>query len=299
MSLTVEEPLGETSPPLSGSPMPSAMRAADANRLLYAELAEDYDSAEHCVAHSRHRRRLEQLLDRALAAGSRQNPRTLDACGGTGNVSELLARRGIVTTLVDVSPQMLAQWREKATRIGIEAHVVEGEIDAFLVQDDRQWDLIVFSSALHHLEDYVAVSDLAARRLAPGGVLVTAFDPVQTTDALIQRVRRFDYLLSLAASPRALASALKRRSKRRREGGTNVGDLAERHALHGVDDTRIISALSAQGLEILEHRRYPSTRYAVTERILRAARRSTSFHLIARKPGPTTNQATPTPTTGE
>jgi ubiquinone/menaquinone biosynthesis C-methylase UbiE len=299
LTVVAEKPITDAAPSAEAPLVGEQMRTADANRLLYAELAQSYDSSEHCIAHAQHRRQLEELLDRAIAAGPSSQPRSLDACGGTGNVSELLAGRGIQTTLVDVSPEMLARWRQKAARIGVEAETIEAEIDSFLATDTREWDLIAFSSALHHLDDYAAVAGLAAERLAPGGVLVTAFDPVQTSDALIQRVRRFDYLLSLAASPSALAAAFGRRFRRRREGGENIGDLAERHALHGVDDAGIVRLLTAKGLEIVEHRRYPSTRYAVTERILRATRRSTSFHMIARKPGPQATPTTPTPTTGE
>ena len=272
------------------------MRTADANRLLYAETASDYDVCEHCIAHAGPRSLLEGILDRAIAAGPSERPRTLDACGGTGNVSELLAARGIETTLADVSPEMLARWREKAGRLGVAADAVEGEIEPFLAADDRRWELIVFSSALHHLDDYVGTAELAAGRLAPGGVLVTAFDPILTADALTHRLRRFDYLLSLALHPRALAAALGRRSRRSSAGGHNVGDLAEKHALEGVDDERIVTALCAAGLEVVEHRRYPCQRYRITERLIRAARRTTTFHLIVRKPGRT---ATATATSSE
>jgi 2-polyprenyl-3-methyl-5-hydroxy-6-metoxy-1,4-benzoquinol methylase len=278
------------------------MRTADANRLLYADLAGEYDHSEHCIAQAGVRQLLDGLLDRAIAAlpaERRAAPRVLDACGGTGNVSDLLARRGITTTLADVSPQMLARWRDKAAQLGVEADTVEGEIDSFLASDGREWDLIVFSSALHHLDDYVAVSTLAASRLAPGGVLVTAFDPIRTDDRLTHRLRRFDYLLHLASRPRSLAAAVARKARRRNSGGVNYGDIAEKHALEGVDDASIVAALEADGIEILEHRRYACQRYRLTERIIRATRRSTTFHLIARKPGPQATQTNPTPTTGE
>ncbi len=291
MSVLAERPTIDPAP--RGDAGVPAMRTADANRLLYAESAGDYDGSEHCIAQAGVRRLLEELLDRAIAASDSPTPRALDACGGTGNVSELLARRGVGTTLVDVSPQMLALWQEKAARIGAQAETVEGEIDSFLATDGREWDLIVFSSALHHLDDYVGVAEQAAARLAPGGVLVTAFDPIRTDDRLTHRLRRFDYLLSLAAHPRALAAALGRKLRRRNEGGVNVGDLAEKHALEGVDDDRIVAALEGAGLEVLEHRRYACQRYRITERIIRATRRSTTFHLIARRPG---HQATTTPT---
>lgn len=299
MSLLAERPMSEPAQVPTDPAGAAALRTADANRLLYEEHARDYDSSEHCIAQEPIRRMLDGLLDTAIAASAAAKPRALDACGGTGNVSELLARRGIETTLADVSPQMLTLWREKAARLGVPADTFEGEIDAFLAEDPREWDLIVFSSALHHLDDYVAVGEAAARRLAPGGVLVTAFDPIRTADALTHRLRRLDYLLSLAASPRTLAAAVGRKLGRRSAGGVNVGDIAEKHALEGVDDLRIVAALEDAGIEILEHRRYACQRYRITERIIRATRRSTTFHLIARKPGPQTSKATPTPTTGE
>lgn len=301
MSVLAERPMSEHVHS-DAAASPPAMRTADANRLLYADIAGAYDSCEHCIAQAGVRRLLEELLDRAIgsiASGRAGDLRVLDACGGTGNVSELLARRGIATTLVDVSPQMLAQWRGKAERLGVKADTVESEIDTFLAGDEREWDLIVFSSALHHLDDYVDVAEGALAKLAPGGVLVTAFDPIRTDDRLTQRLRRLDYLLSLAARPQALSAAVGRKLRRRSEGGVNVGDLAEKHALDGVDDPRIVAALQASGAEILEHRRYACQRYRITERIIRATRRSTTFHLIARKPGPQVTPANPTPTAGE
>ena len=263
------------------------MSAADANRRFYADHAAGYDTFEHCASREAPREQIAALLDRAIAACSTDAPRTLDACGGTGNVSELLARRGISTTVADISPQMLAQWREKAAALGLQADTFEGEIDEFLTNDGREWDLVVFSSALHHLDDYVAVVGLAAARIAPGGVLVTAFDPVRTGESITPRLRRFDYLLSLLLDPRALAAALRRRRARNREqGGVNVGDLAERHVRAGVDDIAVIARLREAGMEVVEHRRYVEHRYRPTEWVMRALRLSTAFHLIVRRSGP-------------
>ncbi|MBA2522070.1 MAG: class I SAM-dependent methyltransferase [Solirubrobacterales bacterium] len=276
-------PAAHMSADVTDASVSGPMRTADANRIFYADHAAVYDSHEHCVAHDGPRELLEGILIRAVAAGPSPKPRTLDACGGTGNVSELLAPRGIETTVADVSPAMLARWCEKAATLGVAAETIEGEIDAFLATDGRAWELIVFSSALHHLDNYVEVVGLAADRLAPGGVLVTAFDPIHTADSATHRLRRFDYLLSLVVEPRALAAALGRKLERRSEGGPNVGDLAEKHALKGIDDGLIAETLRARGLEILEHRRYACQRFRITERLIRAMRRTTTFHLIARK----------------
>lgn len=269
-------------PPQAGTDGPE-MRAAEANRRFYADHAADYDVTESIIAQQDQRERVDALLSRAIAACGSPKPRTLDACGGTGNVSELLAPRGIATTVADVSPEMLALWREKAATLGVPADTAEGEIEDFLINDERQWDLIVFCSALHHLDDYVSVVGRAADSLAPGGVVATILDPTSTGEAVTPRLRRFDYLMSLAAHPRALVAALGRRSRRREEGGVNVGDIAEKHVLEGVDDAAIVARLEDAGLEVVEHRRYVDQRYRLTEWLMRLMKLSTTFHLIARK----------------
>lgn len=263
----------------------SELSTPEANRLLYAEHASSYDETEHCIAHERVRSHLDALLEKAVATIGSDAPRVLDACGGTGNVSELLAADGIATTVVDLSPEMLAGWSAKAEQLGVHAETIVSEIEPFLNEDGREWDLIVFSSALHHLDDYVAVARLAASRLAPGGVLVSAYDPVLADDRGTLFMRRFDYLLSLALHPRHLRAAMHRR--REAQGGTgevNYGAQAELHALTGVDDEAIVSALRGDGLEIVEHRRYAMQRYRLSEWLSRAANRPTTFHLIARRP---------------
>lgn len=263
----------------------SELTAPEANRLLYADHAAIYDETEHCIAKERMRELLDGVLGRALAAVGTERPLVLDACGGTGNVSELLARRGITTTVADVSPEMLAQWRAKAERLGLPTETRETEIEPFLRDDPREWNLIVFSSALHHLDDYVAVARLAGAQLAPGGALVSAFDPVPAADHWTLFLRRFDYLLSLALHPRHLLAAIRRRRDRLDgEEHVNYGARAELHAMEGVSDEAIVAALRGDGLEIVEHRRYALPRYRLTRWLYAIARRPTTFHLIAQRP---------------
>lgn len=268
----------------AGTRIHSEMSAAEANRVFYADYASKYDSVEHCATKAAPRQFLSELLGRAIGACSTVEPRTLDACGGTGNVSELLARRGISTTVADISPEMLSVWEAKASQLGVVNETVVARIDDFLTEDERLWDLIVFSSALHHMDDYVEVAGLAADRLAPGGVVVTVHDPTPPSGATVSILRRFDYLLSLALDPRALLAAFGRKSRARRKDGVNVGAIAERHVAGGVDDEAVIRRFEQGGLEVVEHRRYADERYRLTESILRAMRLTTTFHLIARKP---------------
>lgn len=262
------------------------MSAATANRHFYSDYAATYDHVESCLSEPSARELLDRVLAEAARASRSSNPLTLDACGGTGNVSAVLSRQGITTTLVDVSPAMLKQWEAKARELGVRAEVVEGEIGDFLASDERRWDLIVFSSALHHLDDYSDVFASACSRLAPGGVLVSVFDPTFANDMTTRALRRLDHVLKVMISdPSEFTRGIRRKLNRAsRKDQINVGAIAEKHAIDGVDDRLLVAAAAANGLEIIEYERYPLTRLRFIHLLFRMASRPTTFHLIVRKP---------------
>lgn len=267
------------------------MSAADANRLFYAEYAERYEEVEECVLDRRAQALLRDVLSKAVAAApAAPGPglRTLDACGGTGNASFVLIRDLGVdeTTVADISPEMLARCAARAAALGASIHTIETEIQTLLETSDP-WDLIVFSSALHHLDDYQAAVELAYGCLSPGGVFVTIFDPV-AAGKLGWWVRRIDWLLGLLIhAPTELIRIARRRFTHRaptEEPCDHVGRLAERHALSGIDDRAIIRSLTAKGGELLEYARYAHYRLAVSRWVATRLSRPSAFHLIARRP---------------
>jgi SAM-dependent methyltransferase len=256
--------------------------AAEANRRFYRTIAAEYDEKELAVSNVRARALLERLLRRALSLLG-PSPAALDACGGSGNVSQLLVRMGARPVLVDVSPEMIALWRRKAELLGVEGEAVESEILDFLLADARTWDLIVFSSALHHLEDYERVVGAALARVRPGGVLVTVFDPPLSGQG-DRLLRRLDWVLFQAFhEPRDFMTTLRGRFRRSIANERPIGRLAERYALEGVDDLALCRLLESQGFEIVEHERRADARLAVVRALLRILRRSGAFHLIARR----------------
>jgi SAM-dependent methyltransferase len=185
---------------------------------------------------------------------------------------------------------MLGVWTEKARALGHQPETVEAEILDFLREDERTWDLIVLSSALHHLEDYVGVIRAAAARLGPDGVLVTCFDPTRA-GAVGRFARRADYIadVCLHQPGDAVAKAaerLRRMRGRPETGAPRLGSIAEIHASRGIDDEAVQLALRQSGMRILAHRRFPDARFAPTRRLLQALRIPSSFSIIARKPGP-------------
>jgi 2-polyprenyl-3-methyl-5-hydroxy-6-metoxy-1,4-benzoquinol methylase len=114
---------------------------------------------------------LEADIDRVLKFLGKlpEEIRALDACGGSGNISLMLLRRGIQSTLTDISPELLEIFRKKCESNAFKPNTVCKEIGAFWLKRVRLFDLILFSSALHHLENFKQVLTLAFNRLAPGG----------------------------------------------------------------------------------------------------------------------------------
>ena len=155
----------------------------------------------------------------------------------------------------------------------------------FLRDDPRTWDVVVFSSALHHLENYQEAVDAAAGRLNAGGVLVTIFDPPLAGPG-DRAIRRLDWVLFQALhEPRDFADTVRARLRRSSEGGPAIGRLAERYALEGVDDLELRRLLEERGLDIVVHERMPEARMRATRALLRLSGRDGAFRLIARRPG--------------
>jgi SAM-dependent methyltransferase len=279
-------------------------RVALANRLYYSRTAALYDATESCVCDRGAQQMLRDDLDRILRTwgGDPRDMRCLDACAGSGNVSLKLLARGAQVTACDVSPELLKILEVRASQIGPMPTIVCDDIVGFLLGASDLFDLIVFSSALHHLANIPTVLKLSGKRLAPGGLLYTVFDPILrrelgvfargllAIDYLVFKISRHrpDFIPGLR---RRITRALRSRqvSAGERKAGLglepeNLGVLAEYHVEEGVDDEGLLGILQAEGLEKIWHLRYAGARYSVARALLTRMNQPTSFRLLARKP---------------
>ena len=281
-------------------PTETYTKIAAANRLFYAQTAAQYDTTETCVTDPRAQALLEQDLDRILQLLQRPaaQVRALDACGGSGNISLKLLRRGVRVTLADISEDLQAIFRQKCTAAGFTPTVFTGEIAAFLANTTDHFDLVVFSSALHHLENVEAVLRLARERLAPGGLLFTTFDPTARAQHhwLTRVLQRLDYFgFKLFCQTSDVLGAVRRRTKRLLAGTraaakdqaevneSTAGLLAEYHVEKGIDDLALVSHLKQAGYEVVWHERYAGGRTALTRGLIKALGDATSFKLLLRR----------------
>lgn len=274
-------------------------RITEANRLFYKKVARVYDKTETCVADPEAQRKLEGILNEALVFLSKPaaEVNALDACGGTGNIALKLAARGIPVTLADVSPDQLEIYKEKCQKMGKEARTHCGDILAFLKSTPAKYDIIVFSSALHHIENYMAVLTLAYEALAPGGIIMTIYDPTLVSGRK-SGTRMFlflDYLtFKLRKQTSDLIPGVARRIKRTirgrnpQEGGEiadeSLGFLAEYHLTRGIDDHELVRGMVQRGAEVLWHQRESGGRYAITRKLVGLMGDATDFRTLFRKP---------------
>jgi 2-polyprenyl-3-methyl-5-hydroxy-6-metoxy-1,4-benzoquinol methylase len=258
-------------------PSENYRKVAEANRSFHNQLAALYDKTEGSVVDPHELAVLETELDRALAFLGR-NPaeiRALDACGGSGSVSLKLLRRGVKVTLADISSDLIKIFQEKCRELGYKPEVVCTEIADFLSDSRQTFDLIIFSSALHHLENIEGVLTLAFERLAPGGLLLTFFDPTDRSQlrTITRAIQRADYyVFKILHQGADLPKAIGRRFRRIFAGvsadkksivpldASTVGMLAEYHIEKGIDDKNLVARLRQVGYEVVQHDRYAGGR---------------------------------------
>lgn len=285
------------------TPSEQYRKVAEANREYYARTAQMYDTSETCVTNRHLQRQLEDDLDQIikLTGQSPQTIRALDACGGTGNIALKLLRRGLNVTISDISSTQLALFKQKCLTENFSAQVHCGEIGELLSQNQAQYDLIIFSSALHHLENITDVLGLAFDSLRPGGLLFTVFDPTATQNhkRTTKTILWADYVLfKLLDQTSDLPSAIGRYLHRKVSGQNyqtpqgkqaiqlsddTLGVLAEYHVGQGINDLALVEELKRMGYQIVWHMRYPGGRYAVTRWAVGLLRDATQFKLLLKK----------------
>jgi len=289
-----------TEPNAAWSPSPQYAKVAEANRQFYAKNARFYEQTETCVNDPLAQQHLDRTLDEVLGHLNRpaEELRVLDACGGTGNVALKLLRRGANVTLTDISQEQLKIFEQKAAANGSSARIVCGEIASFLTAHSREFDLIVFSSALHHLENYTSVLKLCLHALRPGGLIFTIHDPTSADHRtfVARLVLRLDYFAFKCLDNAAdLPAALRRRVKRAISGqqrrcdemqinDSTMGVLAEYYAGRGIDDLKLVEELRDAGFEIIWHKRRAGGRYALTRKLVERTGEKTEFELLLRSP---------------
>jgi predicted TPR repeat methyltransferase len=270
-------------------------RVVGANVDFYRQIADKYDRYENYLFDSLLQQSLENDLDRIgsyfLALG--RTPSCLECGGGTGNLTLKMCARGWAVTVVDISEHMLDLLKEKALTKGYLPTLIRSPIERFLDATHETFDLVAFSSVLHHLYSYASVVGRAASHVRFGGFFYSNWDPAIPRNPFWTRA--FDSIDTAAAKfmldPGDVLPGILRRTKKlfRRKDSlfgrpvVSAGDLAEYHAKTGVDDKQILTLLQTSGFSIVEHQRFATGRTKVVRFLNEHLRLLESFKIIARR----------------
>lgn len=102
-----------------------------------------------------------------------RNRRVLCLASGGGWQSVLFAQAGAIVTVVDLSPQMLAQDREVAAARGLDVRTVEASMDDLSCLPPASFDLVYQPVSTCYVPDVRAVYRQVARVIVPGGIYVS------------------------------------------------------------------------------------------------------------------------------
>lgn len=199
--------------------------------------------------------------------------RAVDMCGGAGKAAFVIRRLnpGAQVILVDLAEKMLEIARRHMAFQNIsDIEIIEANAFSFL-EEDREFDLIVFSSAVHHFRNPVKLLYAAAQKLSDHGFIVTMADP--TTMIKTTRFNVFNFLITNWDSKKIMVrqSWEKHINLRNSEvAASSEGDfdVAEFQTYLGIDDLKLKQDLAVVGVKPLVHMHYPAGGSTLITRIM-------------------------------
>lgn len=222
-----------------------------------------------------------------LSARSGNKIRAVDMCGGAGKAAFIIKRFApqAEVKLVDLSEKMLsiARQRIKEENIG-EIEIVQDDAFTFLDRD-CQFDIIVFSSAIHHFKDPVNLLKNAAQRLSDQGVIITIADPNP-----LSKTKRFKMMAFLICNWGDKKMVMRNTAHRIKVLVTNEiaaaddeFDMAEYQAYTGINNLQLAHDLNAAGIHTLLHMQYPAGGPPFMMRYMSLLKLHWSFSMILTK----------------
>ena len=166
----------------------------DDPRAFFSKHAKDYDQS------TSHASGPDLAMLTALVEPNSQD-RLLDVAAGTGHTALHLRPHVASATLVDLTPEMLAQARRAAIEKGLSVETVLADATAIPLPDGA-FSVITCRRAAHHFPDVPAFLQEAYRLLSPGGRLaiadMTADDYAISLLNQMERLRDSSHVAALA-----------------------------------------------------------------------------------------------------
>jgi len=177
----------------------------------------------------------------------------LDVGCGTGNLTIKFIELGYKVTALDISENMLKILDDKiSSSLKDNVNFVCEDIDNYLLATDKMYDVICFSSVLHHLGNYFYTLDHAISRLKDGGIIYIVHEPLAMHTNLVQNyVKRSLSFIDGHLYRRYLA----KRSKYLKLPNLDY-TISDIHSKDGLKVQQISTFLNDKGMEIIFRKQY-------------------------------------------
>jgi 2-polyprenyl-3-methyl-5-hydroxy-6-metoxy-1,4-benzoquinol methylase len=228
-----------------------------------------------------------QLVADVLAHARKYSevPTVLDLGAGEGSATLPFLELGARVVAVDVSDSQLSELRRKCNPYKDRLQVRQADIrSAFLT--DEHYDVLVMSSCLHHIPDYLSVIQAGVNALSKNGQFFSFQDPIRyDTMGTFSRWLNKTMYFSWRIFQGDFFGGVSRRLRRAR--GIYLEDCpadnTEYHVVrNGVDQDKIVELLSSKGFECRVVR-YFSTQGSVFQPLGSALRIQNTFAVIAKR----------------
>jgi SAM-dependent methyltransferase len=178
-------------------------------------------------------------------------PKVLDLGAGEGSVTLPFLELGADVTAVDISSSQLEALKHKCKRFERNLELYNQDINEFLKENDKRYDVIVANSFLHHIPDYIDMIDKSILKLVPNGQFFSFQDPCRydscgKVTAGFSKLAYFSWRMTRGD----IVGGIKRKIRRSRGVflDDSVEDNAEYHVIrNGVDQDAISRLFEAKG----------------------------------------------------
>jgi len=233
-----------------------------------------------------HRRLIEDTILEARRHAA--EPTVLELGAGDGSATRPMLELGARVTAIDVSQRMLERLGRSCADFGDRLELECALAQEVVARRTRRFDIVVASSFLHHVPDYIALISDAVGLMEPRGQFFSFQDPMRY-DGLGRFGSAFSRVAYLSWRVRrgdVLAGLLRR--LRRSRGvylADSVHDNTEYHVTrNGVDQHAIAAHLQRMGFECRVVR-YFNTQSAAFQRLGEALGVENTFAVLARRTG--------------
>src|SRR5262245_28822751 len=103
----------------------------------------------------------------------KRGSKVLDAACGNGNLAVIAARRGCVTSGLDIASNLIAQARERARQESLDIDYIEGDAEA-MPYPDATFDVVVSMYGVMFAPRPERVASELQRVVKPGGLIAMA-----------------------------------------------------------------------------------------------------------------------------